>query len=42
MTLQDFIDKWLGQTKGYPTDDQYKGECLSKEVIWLIYLKTRS
>ena len=29
MTPQEFIDKYLGKTVGYPTNDNYKGECLS-------------
>lgn len=36
MTYQDFVDKYLGQTKGYPTDDYYKGQCLS---IVKLYIK---
>lgn len=36
MTLDQFKDKYEGQTKGYPTDSQYKGECLS---IVKLYLK---
>lgn len=29
MTFQDFVKKYLGKTKGYPTDSHFKGECLS-------------
>lgn len=29
MKPQDFVNKYLGQTKGYPDDSQYLGECLS-------------
>jgi hypothetical protein len=29
MTLQEFIDKYKGKSKGYPTDSSFKGECLS-------------
>lgn len=36
MTLQEFLNKYLGQSKGYPTDSQYKGECLS---IVKLYIK---
>ena len=36
MTLQSFIDKYTGQTKGYPTDKNYNGECLS---IVKLYIK---
>lgn len=36
MTLQDFINKYLGQTKGYPDDSQYLGQCLS---IVKLYIK---
>lgn len=34
--LDEFLDKYLGKIKGYPTDDQYKGECLS---IVKLYIK---
>ena len=43
ITLLDFLDKYLGKSKGYPTDKNYKGECLSiaklyiKEVFGLEY-----
>jgi len=36
MTLDKFLTKYLGQTKGYPTDSSYKGECLS---IVKLYIK---
>ena len=36
MTLKAFIEKYNGKTKGYPTDSQYKGECLS---IVKLYVK---
>ncbi|RLI82664.1 MAG: hypothetical protein DRP01_09720 [Archaeoglobales archaeon] len=36
MTLKQFLEKYLGQSKGYPTDKQYKGECLS---ICKLYIK---
>jgi len=36
MTLKQFLDKYLGQSKGYPTDKQYKGECLS---VCKLYIK---
>lgn len=36
MTPQDFINKYLGQTKGYPDDSQYLGQCLS---IVKLYIK---
>jgi len=34
--MDDFINKYNGQTKGYPTDNSYKGECLS---IVKLYIK---
>lgn len=34
--LSDFIEKYDGKTKGYPTDKYYKGQCLS---ICKIYIK---
>src|SRR3972149_1447582 len=36
MTLQQFIDKYNGKTKGYPNDSSYYGECLS---IVKLYIK---
>lgn len=36
ITLNEFLKKYLGQSKGYPTDTQYKGECLS---IVKLYIK---
>ncbi|MBU1092532.1 hypothetical protein KJ836_02605 [Patescibacteria group bacterium] len=36
MTLSEFIEKYNGKEKGYPTDTQYKGECLS---IVKLYIK---
>lgn len=36
MTLNQFISKYSGQTKGYPTDNDYLGECLS---IVKLYIK---
>lgn len=36
MTLDQFLTKYLGQTKGYPTDSSYRGECLS---IVKLYIK---
>ena len=35
-SLEQFLKDYLGQSKGYPTDDQYKGECLS---IVKLYIK---
>ena len=41
MTNKEFITKYLGKSKGYPTDGYYKGQCLSivklyiKEVLGL-------
>ncbi len=35
-TLDQFIKDYEGKSKGYPTDSQYKGECLS---IVKIYIK---
>lgn len=35
MTLNEFISEYEGKTVGYPTNDQYKGECLSL-VKWYI------
>ena len=26
LTTDEFISKYLGQSKGYPTDSQYKGD----------------
>ena len=26
ITLQQFLDKYLGQSKGYPDDNSYKGD----------------
>lgn len=34
--LDSFLTKYLGQSKGYPTDSSYKGECLS---IVKLYIK---
>jgi hypothetical protein len=36
MTLQEFLNKYLGKTKGYPDDSQYLGQCLS---IVKLYIK---
>lgn len=36
VTLEQFVSKYLGQTKGYPTDEYYKGQCLS---IVKLYIK---
>ena len=36
MTLDQFLNKYLGKTKGYPTDGQYLGQCLS---IVKLYIK---
>lgn len=36
ITLQQFLDKYLGQSKGYPTDTQYKGECLSIVKLYIL------
>jgi len=36
MNLQGFISKYQGKTKGYPTDNDYQGECLS---IVKLYIK---
>lgn len=35
MTTQDFIAKYSGKTKGYPTDSSYPGECLSIVKLWM-------
>ena len=35
-TLEKFLSDYLGQSKGYPDDNSYKGECLS---IVKIYIK---
>lgn len=35
MTTQDFIAKYNGKTKGYPTDSSYSGECLSIVKLWM-------
>lgn len=35
MTIDQFIKKYNGQTKGYPTDNDYKGECLSIVKLWM-------
>ena len=35
MTLDDFIQKYEGQTKGYPTDTSYGGECLSLVKLYI-------
>lgn len=35
MTLNEFITKYSGQTKGYPTDSSYKGECLSIVKLYI-------
>lgn len=35
MTLDDFLNKYLGQSKGYPDDSQYKGECLSAVKLYI-------
>ena len=43
VTYQAFLDKYLGKKKGYPTDSNYPGQCLSivklyiKEVFGLKY-----
>lgn len=36
MTTDQFVSKYLGKTKGYPTDNQYLGQCLS---IVKLYIK---
>jgi len=36
MTYEAFLKKYLGKTKGYPTDSYYKGQCLS---IVKLYIK---
>lgn len=36
MKLKEFLDKYLGQSKGYPDDSLYKGQCLS---IVKLYIK---
>lgn len=36
ITLDEFIAKYQGKTKGYPTDNDYNGECLS---IVKLYIK---
>jgi hypothetical protein len=36
MNPQEFVNKYSGQTKGYPTDKDYPGECLS---IVKLYIK---
>lgn len=36
MTLDSFLTKYLGKTKGYPDDTQYLGQCLS---IVKLYIK---
>lgn len=36
ITLDKFLDKYLGTSKGYPTDNEFKGECLS---IVKLYIK---
>ena len=36
ITLDEFLKKYLGQTKGYPDDNSFKGECLS---IVKLYIK---
>lgn len=36
ISFDEFIAKYLGQSKGYPTDSNYKGECLS---IVKLYIK---
>ena len=36
MTLLEFLNKYLGKTKGYPTDSFYLGQCLS---IVKLYIK---
>ena len=35
MNFDGFIDKYKGQTKGYPTDEYYKGQCLSIIKIFI-------
>jgi len=36
ITLEEFLSKYLGKSKGYPTDSQYPGQCLS---ICKLYIK---
>jgi len=35
MTLNDFVKKYDGKTKGYPDDTQYLGECLSLAKLYI-------
>jgi len=35
MTFKEFLNKYLDKSKGYPTDDQYKGECLSVRKLYI-------
>jgi hypothetical protein len=35
MTLYDFIKKYQGKIKGYPTDNQFFGECLSSVKLYI-------
>lgn len=35
MIIQQFIDKYIGKTKGYPTDADYNGECLSLVKLYI-------
>jgi len=36
MTYQEFVKKYLGQSKGYPTDTLYRGECLSIVKLYIL------
>lgn len=33
--VDDFVDKYKGKTKGFPTDSQYPGECLSIAKLYM-------
>lgn len=36
ITLQEFLKKYLGKSKGYPTDNQYQGQCLSIVKLYIL------
>ena len=36
MTLREFVEKYEGQTKGYPNDNQFRGECLSIVKLYIL------